>query len=157
MSQATTLHDAELGIVVSNLGQVLDFHKMKYVIMDGAAMCLITGDLKRRVIQVNQRNITVDQLIFFLLQAHLSFFTSINLFGHIVLGYKLVVPGATNRAVSLEVFEQQSWPQRPQYNLDNALLEQVIVDESAVKPFSNEWLIRQNLLCYRSINVTEPS
>jgi hypothetical protein len=121
-------------------------------VMGGAAICLIINDPNRRtddvdlVVHVDHRDITADRLTSLLLQSHPSRFVQVSQHGHIIPGYKLVNPEGATRVVQLEVFDYQSWPQRPQYNLENARLRQINVGGQTVKTFSTEWLLREKIL-----------
>ncbi|KAJ5971274.1 uncharacterized protein N7479_001192 [Penicillium vulpinum] len=53
-------------------------------------------------------------------------------------GYKLRLPRGQIRLVELEVFDQRSWPIRPQYDLQVAIR----VPRQA---FSAEWIIREKI------------
>lgn len=48
--------------------------------------------------------------------------------------------------VELEVFDYQSWPQRPQYNLQAASRKTLTVNRYPVKTFSPEWILREKIL-----------
>jgi hypothetical protein len=120
--------------------------------MGGAAICLMTGDPVRRtkdvdlVIQVDERSITADKLTHHLLASYPDHFGSINQFGHIIPGYKLRLPGGTVHLVELEVFDQQSWPQRPQYDLRTTTAMTILVNERHVKIFNFAWMLREKIL-----------
>ena len=120
--------------------------------MGGAAICLITGDPNRRtkdidlVIQVDGRSITADKLTHHLLTSFPHHFGPVNQFGHVIPGYKLTLPGGTLHLVDLEVFDQQSWPQRPQYDLQTTTVMTMHVNERQVKIFNPAWLLREKIL-----------
>lgn len=110
----------QLRSIASTLAQRLDTLQIDYAIMGGAAVCLLTHDPNRRtedvdlVIHVDQRQITADRLTTQLLTSFPSDFGPINQFGHIIPAYRLRLPGGKEQLVELEVFDYQSWPQRPQ-------------------------------------------
>jgi hypothetical protein len=55
-------------------------------------------------------------------------------------------PGGDSRLVQLEIFDCQSWPERPQYNLHTASRRSLNIDGQAVKTFSPEWILREKIL-----------
>ncbi|KAJ5740809.1 hypothetical protein N7493_000681 [Penicillium malachiteum] len=73
-------------------------------------------------------------------------FQQILQFGHPIPGYKLHLPDGTTCVVELEVFDQASWPQRPQYNLEKASRLTRVVKGQPVKFFSAEWIMREKIL-----------
>src|SRR5271155_1257420 len=138
--------------MVSTIAGVLDSLEIHYAIMGGAAVCLITGDPNRRtkdidlVIQVDGRSITADKLTHHLLASFPDHFGPVNQFGHVIPGYKLTLPGGTLHLVDLEVFDHQSWPQRPQYDLQATTVMTMHVNERQVKIFNPAWLLREKIL-----------
>lgn len=120
--------------------------------MGGAAVCLLTHDPNRRtedvdlVIHVDQRQITADRLTTRLLTSFPSDFGPVNQFGHIIPAYRLGFPGGKELLVELEVFDHQSWPQRPQYNLQTASRRTLTINGYPVKTFSPEWILREKIL-----------
>ncbi|BCR90306.1 nucleotidyl transferase AbiEii/AbiGii toxin family protein [Aspergillus chevalieri] len=120
--------------------------------MGGAAVCLLTHDPNRRtedvdlVIHVDQRQITADRLTTQLLTSFPSDFGPVNQFGHIIPAYRLRLPGGKEQLVELEVFDYQSWPQRPQYNLQTASRRTLTINGYPVKTFSPEWILREKIL-----------
>jgi hypothetical protein len=146
------LSQSQLKSVVTGLAQILDSLQIDYAIMGGAAVCLLAYDPARRtedvdfVIQVDQRMITADRLTTLLITSYPSHFDPIDQYGHTILGYKLSIPGGGSLLVQLEVFDYQSWPQRPQYNIHNAGRRILNVDGHAVKVFSPEWILREKIL-----------
>jgi hypothetical protein len=142
----------ELTTIVSTVAGALDSFEIRYAIMGGAAICLIADDPNRRtkdvdlVIQVDERSITADKLTHRLLTSYPDHFGPINQFGHIIPGYKLTLPGGKLRLVDLEVFDEQSWPERPQYDLQTTTAMIVPVNERQVKIFNPAWLLREKIL-----------
>ncbi|KAI9838251.1 MAG: hypothetical protein M1819_005518 [Sarea resinae] len=132
--------------------QTLDALEIDYAIMGGAAVCLLVQDPSRQtedvdlVIHVDQRTITADRLTQRLLTSHSSLFGSIDQYGHTIPGYKMPLPGGGHRLVQLEIFDLESWPHRPQYNLATASRRTVMVQGHAVKVFSPAWLLREKVL-----------
>ncbi|ODH19685.1 hypothetical protein ACO22_06133 [Paracoccidioides brasiliensis] len=125
------LSSDELKTVVSVLAQKLDSLNIDYAIMGGAATCLLSGDPNRRtedvdlVIHVDHRKITADNLTTQLLKSFPSDFEGL---------------------VELEVFDYQSWPQRPQYDLQTATRTTLNINGQKVKLFSPEWILREKIL-----------
>jgi hypothetical protein len=154
LSQANMvlLTPKQLQTTVSAIAEVLDSLKVQYALMGGAAVCLMIGDSVRRtedvdlVIQVDERSITADKLTHHLLASYPDHFGPINQFGHIIPGYKLILPGGTVHLVELEVFDQQSWPQRPQYDLRTTTAMTLPVNERHVKIFNSAWMLREKIL-----------
>lgn len=146
------LTQQQLSTTVSTIAEVLDSLKIQYAIMGGAAVCMMTGDPIRRtkdvdlVIQVDERSITADKLTHHLLASYPDHFGPISQFGHIIPGYKLTLPGGTVHLVELEVFDQQSWPQRPQYDLRTTTAMTVHINERQVKIFNFAWMLREKIL-----------
>ena len=146
------LSDPELRTIVSSLAQVLDHLGITYAIMGGAAVHLLTGDPNRHtkdvdlVIQVDHRNITADKLTQQLLTLYPNYFGSVNQFGHTIPGFKLGLPGGGFRLVELEIFDHQSWPQRPQYNLQTTVRSTIAVEGRMVKTFNPQWILREKIL-----------
>jgi hypothetical protein len=142
----------QLTTMVSTIARALDSFEIHYAIMGGAAVCLIAGDPNRRtkdidlVIQVDDRSITADILTHRLLASFPDHFGPINQFGHVIPGYKLTLPGGTLHLVDLEVFDHQSWPQRPQYDLQATTVMTMHVNERQVKVFNPAWLLREKIL-----------
>ncbi|KAL3707488.1 hypothetical protein TMatcc_005467 [Talaromyces marneffei ATCC 18224] len=68
-------------------------------------------------------------------------FRPVSQFGHIIPAYKL--DGAF---IELEIFDQQNWPQRPQYNIQNASRRSLNINGYIVKTFSPEWILREKIL-----------
>jgi hypothetical protein len=101
----------------------------------------MTEDVLDLVIHVDQRMITADGLTSQLLNAYPSEFGPVSQFGHIIPAYKL-----NGSLVELEVFDPQSWPQRPQYNFQYASRRSIMVDGYTVKVFSPEWIFRETIL-----------
>jgi hypothetical protein len=58
----------------------------------------------------------------------------------------LTLPGGTLHLVDLEVFDQQSWPQRPQYDLQTTTVMTMLVNERQAKIFNPAWLLREKIL-----------
>ena len=141
------LSDDKLRYVVAAIARRLDEMRIDYAIMGGAAVCLLSRDPERMtqdvdlVIHVDQRRITADNLTTQLLRLYPGEFGSVSQFGHIIPAYKL-----NGALVELEVFDQQSWPQRPQYNIRNASRSSVIINGYTVKIFSPEWILREKIL-----------
>jgi hypothetical protein len=125
----------------------LDELQIDYAIMGGGAVCLLAPNPARMtedvdlVIHVDQRRITADRLTSQLLNAYPSEFGPVSQFGHIIPAYKL-----NGNLVELEVFDPQSWPQRPQYNFQYASRRSITVDRYPVKVFSPEWIFREKIL-----------
>nr|5UVD_A Chain A, Nucleotidyltransferase-like protein [Paracoccidioides brasiliensis Pb18] len=146
------LSSDELKTVVSVLAQKLDSLNIDYAIMGGAATCLLSGDPNRRtedvdlVIHVDHRKITADNLTTQLLKSFPSDFEGVSQFGHTIPAYKLRRPGGTVQLVELEVFDYQSWPQRPQYDLQTATRTTLNINGQKVKLFSPEWILREKIL-----------
>lgn len=121
--------------------------QIDYAIMGGAAVCLIAPDPARMtedvdlVIHVDQRGITADDLTSLLLRLYPSEFGPVSQFGHIVPAYRL-----NGALIELEIFDQQSWPQRPQYNIQIASRWSLSVNGYTVKTFSPEWILREKIL-----------
>jgi hypothetical protein len=142
----------QLATIVLAIAETLDSLKIQYAIMGGAAICMMIGDPTRRtedvdlVIQVDERSITADKLTHYLLASYPDHFAPVSQFGHTILGYKLILPGGTLLLVELEVFDQQSWPQRPQYDLRTTTTMTLHVDGRQVKMFSFAWMLREKIL-----------
>jgi hypothetical protein len=117
------LSPASLATVVSALAQKLDALNVDYAIMGGAAACLLTADPARRtedvdlVVHVDHRMITADRLTTELLESFPPDFEAVTQFGHAIPAYKLRLPGGAIQLVEIEIFDYESWPQRPQYNI----------------------------------------
>ncbi|CAG8238639.1 unnamed protein product [Penicillium salamii] len=90
--------------------------------------------------------ITADSLTSLLITSFPSDFEGISQYGHIILAFKLAEPEETARLVQLEVFDQKTWPQRPQYNLQTATRTTLNINGQVVKLFSAEWLLREKML-----------
>lgn len=145
----TPLGPENLRRVVVAVARRLDELQIDYAIMGGAAVCLLAPNPTRMtedvdlVIHVDQRMITADRLTSQLLNAYPSEFGPVSQFGHIIPAYKL-----DGTLVELEVFDPQSWPQRPQYNFQYATRRSIIVDRYTVKVFSPEWIFREKILSH---------
>lgn len=141
------LPNNQLEYVVAAIARRLDEMQIDYAVMGGAAVCLLAPDPTRMtedvdlVIHVDQRRITADDLTAQLLRLYPREFSSVSQFGHIIPAYKL-----NGVLVELKVFDQQSWPQRPQYNIRNASRSSVIINGYTVKTFSPEWILREKIL-----------
>lgn len=103
------------------------------------------------VIDVDQRQITADRLTNVLLTSFPSEFQGINQYGHTIPAYiyrryNFRRPGTKFQLVELEVFDAQSWPQRPQYNLQTATRTTRIINGQVVNFFSPEWILREKIL-----------
>ena len=98
------------------------------------------------VIHVDQRMITADRLTLQLLTSYPSDIVLIDQFGHIIPGFKLSITGGGFDVVHLEIFDHQSWPQRPQYNIETASRKTITVNGRTVKTFSPEWILREKIL-----------
>ncbi|KAF5861179.1 hypothetical protein ETB97_000553 [Aspergillus alliaceus] len=146
------LSRAQLNSVVSTLAQRLDSLNIDYAIMGGAAVCLLANDPARMtedvdlVVHVDHRRITADLLTSQLLKSFPSDFAPITQYGHTLPAYKLNSPGGGIQLVQLEVFDYQSWPQRPQYNIPVATRRTITVNGHPVKVFSPEWIFREKVL-----------
>jgi hypothetical protein len=146
------LSPEDLRTVVSALAQKLDSLNIDYAIMGGAATCLLSADPGRRtedvdlVIHVDHRMITADRLTTQLLTSFPSDFQGISQFGHTIPAYKLRKHGGGSQLVDLEVFDYQSWPQRPQYNIRAATRKTLNINGHEVKFFSPEWIMREKIL-----------
>lgn len=147
-----SLTSEQLPSIVSALAQKLDALDIDYAIMGGAAVCLLTQDPTRRtedvdlVIHVDHRMITADRLTTTLLTSFPSDFGPVSHFGHTIPAYKLQLPGGLVQLVELEVFDYQSWPQRPQYNIETASRRTLNINGHPVKTFSPEWILREKIL-----------
>lgn len=128
----------ELRITVSAIAQRLDALNIDYAIMGGAATCLLDKYSTRRtkdvdiVIHVDHRMITADNLTTQLLKSFPSDFEGISQYGHIIPAYKLRRSDGAVLSVELEVFDYQSWPQRPQYNIQAATRRTMTINGQAV-------------------------
>lgn len=146
------LSKTQLESVVSGVAHMLDNLQIDYAIMGGAATCLLAQDPTRStedvdlVIHVDQRMITADRLTSKLLTSYPSDIVPIDQYGHTVPGFKLSVTGGGFDVVHLEVFDHQSWPQRPQYNIETASRKTITVNGKTVKTFSPEWILREKIL-----------
>ncbi|PWY88212.1 hypothetical protein BO70DRAFT_177611 [Aspergillus heteromorphus CBS 117.55] len=146
------LSRAQLNTVLSILAQRLDTLGIDYAIMGGAAVCLIANDPTRMtedvdlVVHVDHRRITADLLTSLLIRSYPDDFAPITQYGHTIPGYKLKLLGGASRLVELEVFDYQSWPQRPQYDIPAATRTTVAVSGQQVKTFSAEWIFREKVL-----------
>jgi hypothetical protein len=144
----------QLTTIVSTIAGVLDSLEIPYAIMGGAAVCLIANDPSRQtkdidlVIQVDGRSITADTLTHHLLVSFPDHFGPIDQFGHVIPGYKLTLPEGTLHLVDLEVFDRQSWPQRPQYDLQATTVMTMHINERQVKVFNPAWLLREKILTW---------
>lgn len=142
----------DLKTVVSALAQKLDSLNVDYAIMGGAAVCLLSPDPTRKtqdvdlVIHVDHRMITADRLTTLLLRSFPSDFEGVSQFGHTIPAYKLRRGSDTVQLVELEVFDFESWPQRPQYNIQAATRKTLNVHGQVVKFFSAEWILREKIL-----------
>jgi len=148
----TTLTQLQLESVVSKLAQRLDGLRIDYAIMGGAAVCLLAQDPARRtedvdlVIDVDQRMITADRLSTQLLTLYPSEFSPVNQYGCMVPAYKLSTPDGGFLPVEIEIFDHQSWPNRPQYNMQTASRRTINVNGHVVNTFSPEWILREKIL-----------
>lgn len=146
------LTDQQLRMVVVELAQTLDKIRIDYAMMGGAAVCLTVNNPNRMtedvdlVIHVDQRMITADRLTTELLKTYPSKFAPVDIFGHDIPGYQLLLPGGNTRVVVLEIFDFYSWPQRPQYNLQTASRRTLSINGYPVKMFSPEWILREKIL-----------
>ncbi|OOF92550.1 hypothetical protein ASPCADRAFT_8826 [Aspergillus carbonarius ITEM 5010] len=142
-----------LNKVVAGLAQMLEEMDIDYALMGGAAVCLLVYDATRMtedvdiVINVDHRNITTDQLITQLIQRYPSDIAPITQFGYTIPAYKLILPKGQVQLVEIEIFDYQSWPQRPQYDISRARRKTLQVNGQVVKVFSNEWIFREKVLC----------
>jgi hypothetical protein len=66
-------------------------------------------------------------------------------YGHIIPAYRLTV-GDTERHVEMEIFDLQSWPQRPQYDLTKSTRITLTMQGQSVKFFSPEWIFCEKVL-----------
>ncbi|CRL20953.1 Protein of unknown function DUF1814 [Penicillium camemberti] len=145
------LLQTQLEHVAATIAQRLDTLKIDYAMMGGAAVCLMAPDPQRAtedvdlVIRVDHRSITADLLTNKLLTSFPSDFAPVSQFGHNIPGYKLRLPGGAVRLVELEVFDHQSWPNRPQYDLQTAARVTQNINGYPVKFFSAEWIIREKI------------
>jgi hypothetical protein len=120
--------------------------------MGGAAVCLLANDPARMaedvdlVIHVDQHRIISDRLTTQLINTYPSEFAPITQYGHTMPAYKLTIPGTEVRLVELEIFDYQSRPHRPQYNIPMAIRRSINVNEHMVKTFSPEWIFREKAL-----------
>lgn len=136
------LSKTQLESVVSGVAHMLDNLQIDYAIMGGAATCLLAQDSTRStedvdlVIHVDQRMITADRLTSQLLTSYPSDIVPVDQFGHTIPGFKLSMTGGGFDVVQLEIFDHQSWPQRPQYNIETASRKTIIVNGRTVKTFS---------------------
>jgi hypothetical protein len=141
------LSHMQLRSVVAGLAQKLDVLRIDYAIMGGAAVCLLANDPTRMtadvdlVIHVDQRMITADRLTTQLITSYPAEFAPINQYGHTIPAYKL-----NGHLVELEIFDYQSWPQRPQYNIQTASRRTIDINGHPVKTFSPEWILREKIL-----------
>jgi hypothetical protein len=148
----STLSQLELRSVVSALAQKLDGLQIDYAIMGGAAVCLLVNDPNRRtedvdlVIDVDQRMITADRLSTQLLTLYPSEFSPVSQYGHMVPAYKLSTPGGELKLVQIEIFDHQSWPNRPQYNMQTTSRRTIDINGHVVNTFSPEWILREKIL-----------
>jgi hypothetical protein len=55
-------------------------------------------------------------------------------------------PNRRTKDIDLEVFDHQSWPQRPQYDLQAMTVMTMHVNERQVKIFNPAWLLREKIL-----------
>ena len=114
--------------------------------------CLLAQDPTRStedvdlVIHVDQRMITADRLTSQLLTSYPSDIVPIDQYGHIIPGFKLSITGGGFDVVHLEIFDHQSWPRRPQYNIETASRKTITVNGRTVKTFSPEWILREKIL-----------
>lgn len=90
--------------------------------------------------------ITSDRLTTQLLTSFPTDFEGVSQFGHTIPAYKLRRPGGAAQLVELEVFDYQSWPQRPQYNIHTATRKTLNINGRAVKFFGAEWILREKIL-----------
>ncbi|KAI7974088.1 hypothetical protein EIK77_002953 [Talaromyces pinophilus] len=121
--------------------------------MGGAAVCLTVNNPERMtenvdlVIHVDQLMITADRLtIAELLAKFPSKFAPVDLSGHAIPGYRLVLPGGITRVVPLEIFDFYSWSRRPSYNLQTATQRTLNISGYPVTMFSLEWILREKIL-----------
>ncbi|KAJ5481481.1 hypothetical protein N7475_000293 [Penicillium sp. IBT 31633x] len=130
----------QLMSVASTLAQRLDTLRIDYAIMGGAAVYLLTRNPTRwtedvdLVIHVDQRQITADRLTAQLLTSFPSDFGS------------TPFAGKQRATGGLEVFDYQSWPHRPQYDLRTASRRTLTINGYPVKTFSPEWILREKIL-----------
>jgi hypothetical protein len=85
--------------------------------------------------------ITADCLTTRLITSYPAEFAPVTQFGHTIPAYKL-----DDQLVELEVFDHQSWPQRPQYNIQTATRPTISVNGYPVKTFGPEWILREKIL-----------
>ncbi|KMW68775.1 antigen, variant [Blastomyces gilchristii SLH14081] len=90
--------------------------------------------------------ITADRLTTQLLTSFPTDFEGVSQFRHTIPAYKLRRPGGAAQLVELEVFDFQSWPQRPQYNIQAATRKTLNINGRAVKFFGAEWILREKIL-----------
>ena len=147
------LSPEELEQVVAGTTAILDNLQVDYAIMGGAAVSLLTQDPGRQtvdvdlVIGVDHRQISAEGLCQTLLKSYENVFAPINQYGVSIPAYKLSQgEGRPPKLVELEVFDAQSWPQRPQYNLQMASRVTRTVLARPVKIFSPAWLLREKIL-----------
>ncbi|KXG52214.1 Protein of unknown function DUF1814 [Penicillium griseofulvum] len=146
------LRQTQLEQVVATIAQRLDSLEIDYAIMGGGAVCLMAPDPQRAtedvdlVIRVDHRSITADLLTNKLLTSFPSEFGPVSQFGHIIPGYKLELDSGVTRLIELEIFDFQSWPNRPEYDFRSATRVTQKVSGYPVKMFSAEWIIREKIL-----------
>jgi hypothetical protein len=128
------------------------FLNIDYAVMGGAAVCLLANDPTRitedvdLVIHVDHRGVTADRLTSLLIDNFQSDFAPVLQFRHGIPGYKLSLPGGDVRLVDAEVFDYQSWPRQPQYNIPSSTRRSMIVNGQTVKTLSHEWIFREKTL-----------
>ncbi|PGH28094.1 hypothetical protein AJ80_00352 [Polytolypa hystricis UAMH7299] len=148
------LSPAQLRTVASGIARALDGLEIDYAIMGGAAVNLLLNDTSRQtedmdlVIQVDERGITADRLTMELVKTYPTEFGTISQYGHHIPAYKLTQDSSEGEQtlVQLEIFDYESWPHRPQYNLEAASRETIKLNGQNVKVFSAAWLLREKLL-----------
>ncbi|KAJ5371917.1 Protein of unknown function DUF1814 [Penicillium concentricum] len=149
---APVLRQVQLEHVAATVAERLDSLETDYAIMGGAAVCLTAPDPQRAtedidlVIRVDDRAIAADLLTNKVLASFPSEFGPVKQFGHVIPGYKVRFDGGEVRLIELEVFDYQSWPNRPQYNLQEATRVTQDINGYPVKLFSAEWIIREKIL-----------
>jgi hypothetical protein len=111
----------QLKQAVAGVARTLDAMHIDYALMGGAAVFLLDPSQPRAtedvdlVIHADSRQITGDRLTSELTTRYADEFTPISQYGHTIPAYRLNDESNDDEPilVQLEIFDAQTWPQRP--------------------------------------------